>query len=368
MRILDLIKVFPDLYESRTAVHLMGPPGVGKSDVLKYDIRAVLSQKYGEEFGFCGDAEEAWLLPTLDAPDIRGFLVPSKDPHTGEATSYFTRSPLFPSEEYLKKHPRGIFVLDERNAADLLTQKATAPIILSKLFGTRQLPEGWMVVSCSNRIADRAGAIRPPMQLTNRECIIPIDVDVVSWAIWAERNGIHPMPIAFAKKMPGAAFVDAVPAADGPFSTARSFTAAAKFLAIKAGLDKNGHVNMALPSDPLTQQVVAGNVGDGTAAQMFAFFKLHDKLPDVEDILKDPSKALCPDQLDAAYAAVQLCIHYAKSDNVDKLWQYIERLPRELQVSAAVSLSRRTGGTLINSKALSAWISKNRALVINVLN
>lgn len=368
MRILDFLKLVPDLYESRTSVHLIGPPGCGKSDVTKYDIRQILSDKYGEPFGYCGDAEEAWLLPTMDAPDIRGFLVPTKDPKTGEAASYFTRSPMLPSDEYLEKYPRGIFVIDERNAADLLTQKATAPIILSKLFGTRRLPEGWWVISASNRVSDRAGVIRPPMHLTNRERIINIDVDATSWAVWAERNNIHPLCIAFAKKMPGAVFSESVPNTDGPFSTARSYTEASKFLALKAGTDGKGKLNMALPNDPLTMQVVAGDVGDGTAAQMFAFFKVHDKLPDVEDIIKDPMKAKCPEQLDAAYAAVQLCIHYAKSENIDKLWTYCERLPRELQVSAAVSLIKRSGGTLINSKALGTWVSKNRALVTNVID
>jgi hypothetical protein len=367
MNIMHLTQVFPDLYEARTAVHIVGPPGGGKSDVLKFEIRDLLSEKYGERFGFCGDAEEAWLLPTLDAPDIRGFLVPHKG-ESGEAESYFTRSPLYPSDAYLAKHPRGIFVLDERNAADLLTQKACAPIILSKLFGHRRLPEGWMVVSCSNRVSDRAGVIRPPMHLTNRECVINLDVDATSWAIWAEKSGIHPMGVACAKKMPQLCFSNEVPAGDSPFPTARSYTAAIRYLSIKAGTDKNGKVNMALPNDTLSQQVVAGLVGEGSSANMFAFFKLHDKLPDIEDIEKAPDKAKCPDQLDAAYAAVQLCIHYCKAGNVDKLWQYIERLPKEIQVSAAVSLIKKSGGTLINSKALGSWVGKNRALVTNVLN
>lgn len=368
MRILDLIKVFPSLYEARTAVHIIGPPGGGKSDVLKHEIRNMLSSLYQEEFGFCGDAEEAWLLPTLDAPDIRGFLVPHKDSKTGEATSYFTRSPLLPSEEYLAAHPRGLFVLDERNGADLLTQKAVAPVILHKLFGHRRLPEGWMVLSCSNRVSDRAGVIRPPMHLTNRECLINLEVDALSWAVWAEAQELHPMAVAFAKKMPGACFSDTVPQGDGPFPTARSYTAAAKYLAIKAGKDSKGHVFMGLPSDPLTQQVVAGHVGDGSAASMFAFFKLYDQLPDIEDIIKEPTKAKCPVDIGAGYAAMQLCIHYAKSENVNEIWQYVERLPRELQVSAACSLIKKTSGTLMNSKALGAWVAKNRALVTNVLS
>jgi hypothetical protein len=176
------------------------------------------------------------------------------------------------------------------------------------------------------------------------------------------------MAVAFAKKMPGACFSDTVPQGDGPFPTARSYTAAAKYLAIKAGKDAKGRVNMELPSDPLTQQVVAGHVGDGSAASMFAFFKLHDQLPDIEDIIKEPTKAKCPVDISAGYAAMQLCIHYAKSENVNEIWQYVERLPRELQVSAACSLIKKTSGTLMNSKALGAWVAKNRALVTNVLS
>ena len=366
MRMLDLIKEFPHLYAAGTAVHIVSAPGAGKSSVLKNEVRDTLSQIYGERFGFCGDKETAWLCPSLDAPDSRGFLVPTKDA-SGEAASYFTKSPMLPSKAYLEQYPRGIMVLDERNMADLLMQKALSPTVLDKQLGDHFLPEGWMVVSCSNRISDRAGVIRPPMHLVNRECTINIENDVTSWAVWAETHDVHLMGVAFAKRFPGVAFSDAVPNTDGPYSTARSFTAAVNYLSVKAGRDSKGQLRMDLPTDPRTQQVVAGHVGDGTAAQMFAFFKLHDKLPDIEDIEKDPLKAKCPDVLDAGYAAAQMCVHHAKPGNVDKLWTYVERLPRELQVSTAVSLIKRSGGVLINSKSLGAWVAKNRALVTNVL-
>ena len=90
-------------------------------------------------------------------------------------------------------------------------------------------------------------------------------------------------------------------------------------------------------------------------------------LPDIEDVIKAPDKAKCPQALDAGYAAVQLCLHYAKPENVDPIWQYVERLAKELQVSAAVSLCLQSGGTLINSKALGSWVAKNRALINNVM-
>jgi hypothetical protein len=362
MRILDLIQQAPALYESGTSLHLVGPPGCGKSDVLRNEVRDALSARYGEEFGY-------WdvLLPTIDAPDVRGFLVPTKGAD-GHANSMFTRSAILPPKEYLAEHPRGIMMLDERNAADLLTQKAVAPCVLWKRFGDEELPPGWWVCSASNRVSDRAGVIKPPTHLVNRERTINVDPDALSWAIWAERKGLHPMGIAFAKKFPGVVFTPTVPKDDGAFCTPRSFTAALNLLTNLAGRNSKGEFNLQLPNDPITQECVSGDVGEGASAQMFSFFKLHDQLPELEDILDDPSKAKCPNSLDAAYAAAQLCIHYAKPDTVDKLWAYCERLPKELQVSTAKSMIQASGGKLLNSKGLSKWISLNKALVVSTMS
>jgi hypothetical protein len=357
MRILELQKMVPHLYKSGTAVHLIGPPGCGKSDITR-EWATQLSAVYGEEVGYMDV-----LVPGIDAPDVRGFLVPTKTA-SGEATSFFTRPAVLPSKEYLEKHPRGILVLDERNAGDMLTQKALASLVLWKTLGEYKLPPGWLVVSASNRVKDRAGVIKPPTHLVNRERTIQLTPDVTSWAVWAEARGMHPMGIAFAKQQPGVVFTQEVPPGDGAFCTPRSYTSALGMLTNMAGQDADGNPNLEMPCDPLTQEAVAGDIGDGASAQLFAFLKLHDQLPTIDDIEDDPDKAKCPKDLSAAYAAAQLCIHYAKSKNVDKLWRYCERLPKEIQTATAKSLIHSSGGALLNSKALGSWIAKNRALVV----
>jgi hypothetical protein len=366
MHLLELTKHAVELYESGTALHLVGPPGVGKSDALKNEIRATLSNHYGQEFGY-----HDFLAPTLDAPDIRGFLVPTKGPD-GTAASFFTRSPVLPSKDYLAQHPRGMLVIDERNASDMIMLKALAPVVLWGRFGDEYLPgfgpdgntgEGWWIVSASNRTADRSGVNRAPRHLENRERTIPVEPNVTAWALWAEARNVHPMLIAFAKAKPGVVFSQEVPKIEGPFCTPRSYMSAARLLNLAAGKDAHGEQNMAVPNTGVIMQMVAGDIGDPACAELFGFLKVIDELPTIEEIIKAPMTAKAPKELSAAYAASQLVVHYAKPDVIDKLWQYAMRMPKELQVSTAKSLLSKGGGVLLNSPELNKWIMANKALI-----
>lgn len=344
-------------YESDTALHLIGPPGCGKTTVCMVDFPRILSEHYGEDFGVWEE-----VVTTLDAPDVRGFLVPSKD-KDGRGVSYFTRPAILPSDEYLAKHPRGVYILDERSQGQLLTQTATAPVVLNKKFGSYSLPEGWRVISTSNRLSDKSAVIRPPMHLLNREGSIEVDFDIDSSAFWWEKHGMHPMGIAFAKAHPGT-FAKEVPAEPKPYNTPRSYTMAWDYLKNVAGTDADGHPSMKIVTDHVSQEFVSGYIGEGTATELFAFLKVADELPTIEEILKDPKKAKAPERLDAAYAGVQLCLHHADAKNIDPIWEWTERLPLELQTSAAKSMLERSGGQLLNSPRLGKWIAKNRALVL----
>jgi hypothetical protein len=120
---------------------------------------------------------------------------------------------------------------------------------------------------------------------------------------------------------------------------------------------------MVIPQSNILSQMVAGDIGEGACAQLMAYLKVADELPTIGEIMDKPKDAKCPDSLSAAYAAAQMCLHYANPQNIDKLWIYTERLKKELQVSVAKQLIAKGAGVLLNSKALSAWIGKNRALI-----
>lgn len=360
MYLIDLIKPSSVInwFLADSALMLLGPPGCGKTTVAEEDFPRILSDYIGVKFGVHSET-----CTTIEAPDVRGFLVPSKDPKTGKGISYFTRPAIMPSEEYLEEHPYGIMVLDERSQAQLLTQTSLGPVVLSKKFGEHYLPPGWRVISTSNRMTDRSAVIRPPMHLINREVVVEVQFDIDSSTLWWENYGTHPMGIAFAKAHPGI-FANEVPSEPRPYNTPRSYTKAWDFLKHVAGVDEDGHPNMNIVTDHVSQEFVAGYIGDGSATELFAFLKVADDLPTIEEILAKPGSAKCPTRLDAAYAGVQLCIHHVNPSNVDQIWEWTERLPLELQTSAAKAMLDRSGGQLLNSKRLGKWITKNRALVL----
>lgn len=358
MRLIDLTKQASVIYKAGVALHLKSSPGVGKSDWTEHELVDALSAAYGEQFGF-------WkcMAPTIEAADVRGFLIPTKDAN-GKPTSFFTRPAIMPSEAYLAQHPRGVYFIDENDSADILTQKALSDVRLNRRFGDYELPPGWMIISASNRKSDRAGVVATLSHNRNREITVQVDADISSWASWAEAKGIHPMFIAFSKQRPAIAFSGEVPKHDDAFCTPRSLCFAERILSVNAKRDDKGDlVDMELPSDSQTQSLVSGCIGESAAAELFSFLKIHDQLPTIEDIEKDPQKAKCPDDLAPAYAAMQICLHFAKPTNIEKLWQYIERLPKELQVSAALTMIKKSGAVLLNSTALTNWIGKNRALI-----
>ena len=359
MRILELCKMAPDYYEAGDPVLAVGPPGCGKTMTIRHEVIKQLSTVYGEQFGYADT-----IGPQVDAPDIRGFLLPHKNAD-GTAGASFTRSPEIPSKEYLAKYKRGVYFIDELSSSELLTQKALAAVILEKKFGADYLPDGWVVWAASNRMSDRSGVVRMPAHIRNRLREVNIENDALSWAVWAEQNGIHPLIIAWAKAHPTVAFVNEVPNTDRPFSTPRSVARAARLLTVRMKRDADGKfVDLELPSGQLMQQSVAGDIGEGAAADLFGFLAVFNLLPSYDEIMADPKKAKCPDDLSAGWAAGQMCIHYSSPKNIDKLWTYIERLPREVQVSMARSLMEKPGaGSLINSAAMVSWISKNKSLI-----
>ena len=339
------------IFASKRALILRGAPGIAKT---------ALVNQYCESKGMPCVTE---FLPSMDAPDLMGFLIPTKTEDGGAVARYTKPNWLRRIEE--TGSDVGILFFDEVLAAEHLTQKAAAPLYSERRIGEWPLPEGWAVWGSGNRTIDKAGAGKMLAHIVNKVCVLDVEPCPPSWIAWATDNDVHPMLISFAEKFPGVVFGTTPPEDPNmPRCTPRSLTYAGEVLSF--GVDRTC---MDLPSDEITQELVAGFIGPGASGNLFAYLKVTNELPELRDILADPQRAKvpAPERMDAHAAAAQMIIYHATPDNIERLFEYGTRLKRELQTSIAQQMLAKQGGVLLNSKCLNEWLAENAALVSSTL-
>ena len=313
-------------------------------------------QQYAHEMGL-GLVTE--FLPAQDAPDAMGFLIPTRT-DDGPVSTYSKPNWLRRIElEIEAGHDRGILFLNEYLSADHLVQKAYAPLFSEGVIGEWVLPEGWVTWLDGNRTTDRAGANSMLGHVGNRMCVLDVSPDLESWTTYANSINMHPMYIAFAQARPGVVFNDEPPKNPNEQRISpRSFTFCHDF-------HTDGDSDVELDIDSVTQSMVEGYIGFAASTDFFAFLKTADELPTIEEIIADPMGAKLPSsyRLDAQFAGIQLCVHHGDSDTIDPIFQWVCRLNKDMQASAAKQLIDKTKGSLLNSPALGKWIAENPALI-----
>jgi len=257
--------------KKRRPVFLWGPPGIGKSDIVK---------QIGEDAGReVIDVRLALWEPT----DIKGI------PYYNADQGKMVWAP--PAELPTDPESTAIIFLDELNSAPPAVQAAAYQLILNRRVGTYELPKGVDVVAAGNREGDRGVTYRMPAPLANRFIHLEAKVDFDDFQEWAVMNDVHPEVlgyVGFAK-----------------FATPRSWVFVSDLLK-----DEDCDVDT-------MHNLVAGAVGDGLAIKFMAHRKIAGRLPKALDILEGKVKDLQIKEVSAMYSlTVSLC--YELKDQAEK--------------------------------------------------
>jgi hypothetical protein len=271
--------------QTRRPVFLWGPPGIGKSDIVK---------QIGEDAGReVVDVRLALWEPT----DIKGI------PYYNADKGAMVWAP--PSELPTDPESKAIIFLDELNSAPPAVQAAAYQLILNRRVGTYKLPDGVDVVAAGNREGDRGVTYRMPTPLANRFIHLEAKVDFDDWQDWATLNKIHAEVVgyvAFAKQD----LYDFDPkSASKSFATPRSWSFVSDLLH-----DDDCDIDT-------LHNLIAGAIGDGLAIKFMAHRKIASKLPKAEDILDGKVKDLKVKEVSAMYSlTTSLC--YELKDRAEK--------------------------------------------------
>ena len=141
-----------------------------------------------------------------------------------------------------------------------------------------------------------------------------------------------------------------MPEKAGPFCTPRSFVAASK---LYDNIDSE-----------LFIEAAGGLIGEGAAAEVVAFMRVVDELPEFAEIVKDPKKTKVPslDRPDALYAVMQMVAHEVTPETAAPAFQYITRLPKEFQV-AGLKAALNKSPHILTSTDFADWCRKNQDLI-----
>ena len=134
-------------FKKKRPVFLWGPPGIGKSDIVK-QITESFTNSYLIDI----------RLSLWEPTDIKG--IPYFDSNSGTMT-WGAPSEL-PDAEMASKYDTIVLFLDEMNSAAPAVQAAAYQLILNRKVGTYTLPDNVIIVAAGNREADKGVTSRMP--------------------------------------------------------------------------------------------------------------------------------------------------------------------------------------------------------------
>ncbi len=327
MKSLQVKDALISLLGIRQPVFVWGPPGVGKSQIVRQtaqhlgldliDIRAIL----------------------LDPVDLRGL------PRISEDGLAKWSAPAF-----LPADGAGVLFLDELNAAPPLVQAACYQLVLDRRIGEYELPEGWTVVAAGNREQDRAVSHRMPSALANRFTHIDFEVDADQWTDWARESDIAPEVISFIRFRPGLLHDFDPERETRAFPSPRSWE----------------FVSRLIPSGPesgVFKEMVAGTVGAGAAAEFCGFLSLWEQLPTAERVLADPSGIAIPEDPAVLFALCEMMGAAMNKGNADDLLTWALRLPAEFSV-LVIREAVRHNPSMVHTRSFDRWAKTHAEVLV----
>lgn len=170
--------------ESQRPVFLMGPPGIGKTAIMK---------QIADELGVglvSYSMTHHTRQSTLGLPKIVHKVYGDQEYDVSE----YTMSEIFSSVYDLMEDSgvrRGILFLDEINCVSETLTPTMLQFLQCKTFGRHQMPEGWIVVTAGNPPEYNRSAREFDIVTWDRLKRIDIEPDYPAWKEYALRRGTH---------------------------------------------------------------------------------------------------------------------------------------------------------------------------------
>ena len=318
---------------------IWGGPGIGKSEI---------PQQEANELNIPLLEFRANLF---DPVDVRGIPYTRDDLSVASGAMKITSwapPDIFPSEE--THGPRGLFMIDELPTAPPATQNAFLQLLLTRQVGNYKMPDGWSCLAAGNRLTDGASVYEMPSPVRNRLMHYELEPSLDAWCEWALKNEVNTTLVSFMRYRPNLLY--SFKADEYAFPTPRSWSFVDKRLRLTKNID-----------DSRLFFGIAGAVGTGPAGEFLAFAKIADKLPDIDNLIANPSSYMPSEDPAVLYALTGAVASRAEASKLENIMKLGKKIPTEFQVVLVKSILA-IDKALFNQPTIQSWISDNSDVVL----
>lgn len=308
-------------------VLLVGPPGVGKSDLV---TQAAL--KSGADLIVSHPA-------VADPTDAKGLPWPSaKKDHA-------TFLPFGDLARAIAATKPTVWMLDDLGQATGAVQAGYMQLLLSRRVNDHILPDCVTFIAATNRRTDRAGVTGLLEPVKSRfVTILHMDSDVDDWCVWALDAGLPTTLVSFVRFRPDflSAFAPSADLTQSPTPRTWSFLAKIEGLKLRPNLEA---------------EAMAGAVGAGAATEYLAYRRMVDDMPNLDNMLMDPSRCVIPTSPGELYAVATGLAARASMDNFARIAQIGDRLHNSANGEFAALMLRDAIRRTPKISGTRAWIT-----------
>lgn len=246
-----------------------------------------------------------------------------------------------------------ICILDDFGQASVDVQKSWMPLLDSNMreVAGHKISDFVTFVATTNRRSDKAGVqgILAPI-LSRFAVIVEMESDTNEWVLWAIDNNMPIELIAFSRFVENnSSLFNEIdkPLTNDLVNVYNSRTKEHLGILFNKGIDKD-----------IEQSVFIGAIGQVAGIQFKAFLEMYRTIPDIDQIIINPSSVNVPTAPDVLYAVCGALAYRSNDVTLENILIYAERLPVEFQMVLVTDAVTRTP-ELTQTSAYIKWQIKH---------
>lgn len=249
------------------------------------------------------------------------------------------------SDEIPEGYTGWLIFFDELTSALPAVQAASYKIILDRMVGQHKLNHNVVIAAAGNTLEDNAIVHEMSTALQSRLIHINMVSDVDIWLNdFAIPHDFDHRITSFIKNDPDMLYSFNPDHDDQTYPCNRTWE----------------FMNKLFKDREITYNDVplaAGTIGEGAARTFIGFCQIYKDLITIEDILRNPMIHI-PEEKSVLFALTGVIANRTTLENIDKLMQFVNRLPIEFQIITLREMIARNK-KITQSNAVSQWIHDN---------